>query len=146
MNIKLISELAKMIKSISELTQKVINAGDPQKLAAGIQELNQNINLTYDGMRSVVINSKEFSDDEKIEKLQKLAVQEQEALRVANETIKSNRENAGKVALEVFKGLLTCGISFAPDIVKGLKNTLSKENVPIDPNLLIEIIEEENAE
>ena len=148
MNIKIIEEVVKMIRSLSDLTQKVIDAGDPQKYANGVKELNHGVDETYARMREIIINNEKFSEDEKIERLQKLAVQEQEALKVAGEAVKSNRENAGKVALEVFKGLLTCGVSFAPSIAKGFKKALSKENsvAAIDTKRDLESIEIENIE
>lgn len=79
-------------------------------------------------MRSIIVNSNEFSDEEKVKKLQELAGYEMNAKRNCSEMIMDNRENVAKITMEVVKGLLTCGLSFAPAIVKRMKVALSEKS------------------
>lgn len=126
MNLKIIQAALSALKSISDLSQKVIDAGDPEKYANSVQTLNQGVDDTYTQMREVIMKSEKFSEEEKLERLQDLAVREAEAKRMCGEAIKGNREHVSKVVLEVFKGFLTCGISFTPAIVKQIQNMIGK--------------------
>ena len=136
----IIEKAIDLFKSISDLCKKVMDAGDPTKYAQSVEELNQGVSDTYVTMRTIIINSKQFSDEEKLRRLTELAEQESEAKRKCGEAIKGNRENVAKIALDVVMGLLTCGISFAPAILKNLKSALADgKNIPeIDSDALIE--------
>ena len=126
MNVAIVEKIADMIKEISSLSKTVVESADSEKYAKSVESLNKEVDATYAQMRSLIVNSEKFSDDEKLERLEKLAKQEEESKRKCGEAIKGNRENVAKIALEVAKGLMTCGISFVPGIVKSLKSTESK--------------------
>ena len=117
----LIGKLADMVKGVSELSKTVVEQADSEKYANSVNSLNQGVSDTYEQMRQLIVNSDTMSDVEKIERLQLIADQEREAKRQCGQEIKENRENVGKIALEVTKGVLTGGLSFAPGIVKEVK-------------------------
>lgn len=128
MNPVIVEKVVDMIKNISDLCKKVIDAGDPEKYAKSIQELNQGMSDTYDEMRKIIVNSEKFSEEEKLERLNKLAEKEIETKKKCDAAVKGNREAVAKITLEVVKGLLTCGLYFVPAIIKNLKTTIIEED------------------
>ncbi len=133
------------LKGITELSKKVIDEGDPEKYAKSVSELNQGVSSSYEAMRNIIINSKSFSDEEKVKRLAELAEQEEASKQKCSEAIRGNRENVAKIAMEVFKGFLTCGISFAPAIVRSFKKALA-ENGDEESVIELEEIEARSAE
>lgn len=132
MNPAIIEKAIELFKSVSDLSQKVVDAGDSEKYAKSVEELNKGVSNSYDAMREIIISSDKFSEEEKLERLSKLAEQEQESKRKCGEAIKGNRENVANIALEVIKGFLTCGISFVPAIAKNMKIALKDEQQVIE--------------
>lgn len=141
MNIKLIEKIAEAIKSVSELCQKTLDASDPEKLADGVETLHKGVSDTYDQMRQVIITSEKFTEDEKLERLAKLARQEEESKEKCVDVIKNNREHVASITLSITKGLLTCGIAYIPEIVKALSANGVK-NLPKDDEPLVFIDED----
>ena len=121
-----VGKLADMVKGVSELGKTVVEQADSEKYANSVDSLNKGVSDTYGQMRLLIVNSDTLSDTEKLEKLQLLAEQERESTRQCGQEIKENRESVGKIALEVTKGVLTCGLSFVPSIVKEAKQLSSK--------------------
>lgn len=116
-----IGKIADMVKGVSDLGKTVVEQADSEKYANSVDSLNKGVSDTYEQMRLLIVNSDSLSDEEKLEKLQLLAEQERESKRQCGQEIRENRENVGKIALEVTKGVLTGGLSFAPSIVKEVK-------------------------
>lgn len=141
MNIKLIEKIVDAIKNVSELCQKTIDASDPEKYAKSVENLHQGISDTYDQMRQIIMNSDKFTDDEKLERLAKLAKQEEESKEKCGVAIRENRENVANIVLSITKGLLTCGIVYIPEIVKALSASGVK-NLPKDDEPLVFIDED----
>lgn len=121
MQIKIIQEAIRMFNGILDVTKKVMDASDPKKYASGVEELNKGVSDTYAEMRTIITNSKAFTDEQKVEKLAELAKQEAVAKEKCGEAIKGNRENVSQVAMDVVKGFLTCGLYFVSDITRKLK-------------------------
>ena len=128
MNISMISKAIELVKQVTELTKAVIDSADPEKYAKSVNSLNSGVSDTYEQMRLIIINSEKFTEEEKLARLQELSEQEQASKEKCAEAIKGNREHVAKIAMEVVKGLLTCGISFAPEIAKKMKTSLSNED------------------
>ena len=126
MNPAMIKAAMEMIKSVSDLSKTAIDASDPEKYARGVNELNKGVSETYTEMRNIIVNDEKLSTDEKLERLKELADGEAKAKAKCDEAIKGNREHISKIILEVFAGLLTCGISFAPTIVNKFKQSIEK--------------------
>lgn len=141
MNFKIIKVVLEIFSKIVDLTNKVIDAGDPEKYVKSVQELNKGVSETYAEMRDIISNDPKMSSEEKLKKLQELAECEERAKEKCGEAIIGNRENVAKITLEVLKGLLTCGVSFTPAIARGIKNALSKSNanIELENELLVEI-------
>ena len=146
MNIKLIEKIAEAIKSVSELCKKALDASDPEKLAGGVEALHKGVSDTYDQMRQVIITSEKFTEDEKLERLAKLAKQEEESKEKCVEAIKKNREQVASITLSIAKGLFTCGIAYVPEIVKALSAGGVKHLPKNKEPLLIEEEASENRE
>ena len=142
MNPKVIEKLADMIKSLSDLCQKVVEAGDSEKYANSVEKLNRGVNDTYEQMRQIIINSDKFTDDEKLERLEKLAKQEDESKKKCDEAIKGNREQVAKIVLEVTKGMLTCGAYYIPAIAKNFKH---KECIEQDEEIQLLLSDGQNV-
>ena len=138
MNLGLMSKALELIKNISELCKKVVDASDGEKYAKSVNDLNDGVSNTYNEMRKIIAESNKFSDEEKIAKLSELALQEEESKRRCGEAIQGNRESIANIVMEVFKGLLTCGIYFMPAIINNLKKTTNEINSSISDNLLPE--------
>ena len=126
MNPAIIKAAMEMIKSVSDMTKTVVEASDAEKYAQGVNELNKGVSDTYTEMRNIIVNDKNLSADEKLKKLDALAESEAKSKARCEEAIKGNREHVAKIVLEVFAGLLTCGISFAPAIVNKFKQSIEK--------------------
>ena len=127
MNPALLTVASGIIKNITELCKKVLDAGDPEKYSSSIEQLNSGVSDTYEEMRNIIVSSKSFTDEEKLVKLEELAKSESVAKERCAEAVKGNREHISKITLEIFKGLLTCGLSFAPAIIKSLNLSLANE-------------------
>ncbi len=126
--LKIIPEL---IKSISNLTTKVIDACDPEKHARSVEQLHQGVSDTYDTMRKVIMESKTFSDEEKLQKLAEISKQEENSKERCAEVLKGHREHVSKIAMEVFAGLVTCGISCIPGVTKSFHALMKKQNIEL---------------
>ena len=135
----LIKTAIETLKSMTDLTSKVIDAGDPEKYAKSVEQLHSGVEESFDLMRKLVNEDQSLSTDEKLERLKKIAAEEQAAKEKCGAALEGHREKTAKIALDVLKGFLTCGISFTPAIVKSLKQSLSgKESVPtLDADALI---------
>ncbi len=121
MNPAFIGKIADMIKSVADLSKSVVESTDPEKYANAMEKLNQGVSDTYDQMRTIIINSDKFTEEEKLEKLEALAKQELESKAKCDVALRENREHVANIAMDIIKGLLTCGVSFAPEIIKRLK-------------------------
>ena len=130
MAVAFVGKIADMVKSVSELAQSVVEQGDSKKYADSVETLNQGVGSTYEQMRLLIVNSETLSDTEKLERLRELAELERESKGQCGKEIQENREHVGKIALEVTKGVLTCGLSFAPSIVKEVKQLGDKNITP----------------
>ena len=138
MNPAIMGKLVDLFKSVANLSEKVVEQSDPEKYAKSVNELSQGVDNTYDQMRKIIIESDKFTDAQKLKKLEKLAEQEMETKKKCDEAIKGNREHVAKIALELVKGFLTCGVSFAPSIVKEIKSAgkNQKELIEVETPLL----------
>ena len=145
MNPVIIEKAIELFKSVSDLSQKVIDAGDSEKYAKSVEDLNKGVSDSYDAMRNIIINSDKFSEAEKLERLEKLAEQEQESKRKCGEAIKGNREHVSNMAMEIVKGFLTCGISFIPAITKNMKTALKDDQQYIDGNAQLRLEEKSQS-
>ena len=115
-----------MVKSVSDLTKTAIDAGDAEKYARSVNELNIGVSDTYAEMRNLILNDSSLSTDEKLQKLDELAKKESESKAKCDEAIKGNREHIAQLTMDIFAGLLTCGISFTPAIIKKFKSINDK--------------------
>lgn len=132
MNVTFIGKITEMIKHIADLSKTVVETSDPEKYANGVEKLNKGVSDTYEQMRLVIINSKTFSEEEKLQRLEALANQELESKKRCDEAIKGNREQIANIAMEIVKGLLTCGISFIPEVIKRTKLSMNDNTVCLE--------------
>ena len=146
----IIQSAIEMVKSISDLTGKVLDAGDPEKLAVSVEKLHGGIAESYSMMRRIVENDEKLSTDEKIKKLEQLAKKEQEAKDDAVKLLEEHRERTAKIALDVLKGFLTCGLSFTPALIVNIKKALDGkeefDSIEVETGESPELIEEQMSE
>ena len=109
------------IKEITTLSGKVVEASDAEKYANSVQKLNSSVDKTYEKMREIILEDKNLSTDEKLERLDKIAKSQSEAMQTCDEAIKGNRENVSKIVGTVLLALATCGISCIPKLTKERK-------------------------
>ena len=79
MNPAFIGKIADMIKGVSDLSKSVVESTDPEKYANAMQKLNEGVSDTYEQMRTIIASSSNFTEEEKLEKLEALAKQELES-------------------------------------------------------------------
>ena len=146
MNIKIIEYILQAIKTIIEVCDKVVDASDPQKYAEGVHALNQNVEETYAKMRELILADERLTSEEKVEKLDKLAKSQQEALKACGDEIKNNRAHMAKIVTEVFAALATCGVSCIPKVIGGRKKIVAStgNDVVVESDALAGYIEAEN--
>ena len=125
MNTELIQYAGKVIEGIFGLTNKTMEESNPQKFADGVQTLAQGVGESYELMRKIVLESTEFSDTEKIEKLKDLANSEIQSKKACGEILQGNREHTANVISNVFEDFLSCGVSFAPALISQLKDSVA---------------------
>lgn len=144
MSVSIIGKVVDMVKSLSDLSKSVIDAGDPEKYAKSITDLRKGVDSTYETMRKIIMESNKFTEEEKLQKLEELANQELESQKKCDEAIKGNREHVADIAMEALKGFMTCGLYFVPAMLKNLKlETLKGKNnsqleEPINPDKITE--------
>ena len=146
----IIKAAIEMVKSLSELSTKVIEAGDPEKYVESVEKLHNGVDESYAMMRNIVENDTKLSTEEKLEKLKEIAEGEQKAKEKCGEALDGHREKTAKIALDVLKGFLTCGLSFTPALIKSIKNALEGKNDPelidVDTSESTNLIDEQTAE
>ena len=146
----IIKAAIEMVKSLSELSTKVIEAGDPEKYVESVEKLHNGVDESYAMMRNIVENDTKLSTEEKLEKLKEIAEGEQKAKEKCGEALDGHREKTAKIALDVLKGFLTCGLSFTPALIKNIKNALEGMNDPelidVDTSESTNLIDEQTAE
>ncbi len=146
----IIKAAIEMVKSLSELSTKVIEAGDPEKYVESVEKLHNGVDESYAMMRNIVENDTKLSTEEKLEKLKEIAEGEQKAKEKCGEALDGHREKTAKIALDVLKGFLTCGLSFTPALIKNIKNALEGKNDPelidVDTSESTNLIDEQTAE
>lgn len=125
MNVGMMGKLVSLVGKISDLSKSTLNAADSEKYASSVVKLNQDVDATYSVMRDVIMQDKNLSTDEKLERLKQLTEYEEASKKKCDEAIRGNRENVSKVVFEIFKALLTCGISLAPGIIRNIKNAMA---------------------
>ena len=126
---------------VTDAASRILDQGDPKKFAAAVDELNTGTKESFDTMRRMISESTALSDKEKIEELSKLAEQEANTKLKYAESLGGHSERTAQIALNVVTGLLTAGLSFAPDVIKRVKLNASekKENAitaPDEPALI----------
>lgn len=133
---KLIDGIVEAIKQVAVLGQKAVDAGDPEKYVKSVEVLNRGVSDTYEQMRQIIVSSDNFTEEEKLERLAKLAKEEAESKKRCDEAIQGNREQVARIVLGITKGLLTCGISYIPDIAQSFTNRgkkqLAQGDLPVD--------------
>ncbi len=117
-----------LVKNLSQLSTKVIEAGDPEKYADNVEKLHQGVGESYDLMRRIIEDDKTLSTEEKLERLNRIAIDEQAAKDRCGEALNGHREKTAKIALDVLQGFLTCGLSFTPAIVKKIKSAWNEKD------------------
>ena len=146
----IIKAAIEMVKSLSELSTKVIEAGDPEKYVESVEKLHNGVDESYAMMRNIVENDTKLSTEEKLEKLKEIAEGEQKAKEKCGEALDGHREKTAKIALDVLKGFLTCGLSFTPALIKSIKNALEGKDDPelidVDTSESTNLIDEQTAE
>lgn len=132
MKIQIIKSAIEMLNKLVDLAHKVIEAQDPEKYTKAVDTLHGGVGDAFKMMREIIEKDTTLSVDEKLEKLKKLAEDEEAAKKRCGEAIEGHSEKVAKVSLDVLKGFLTCGLSFTPAIAKSVKNALSKgEDIPL---------------
>lgn len=126
MNAAAISKLTPLFEKIGDLCKNVITAADSEKYAKGVHAFNSDVNEYCAAMRELVINDPEMPTEQKLEHLKCILEIEKQAKYESAGAIKSNREHVATVALVVLKAALTCGVSLAPEIIKGIKSEVSE--------------------
>ena len=110
--------LIKVFDKLSDATSKMLDRGSPEKLAAAVEELHSGTEESYDLMRTIIGESETLTDEEKVEKLRAIAEEERKTKLEYAKAIDDHSERSAQIALGVFKGVLTLGIGYMPDIIK----------------------------
>ena len=128
MAIPIIGAALEAFKTLTELVSKIIDAGDPKRQAVAVNIFQKGIDDTFDTQRKIIENAADLSTDEKLERLRKLAEEQQKVKEECGEALEKHRKDVAKVALEVFQALLTCGLSFIPAIIENIKKALDDKS------------------
>ncbi len=113
---------------VTDAASKILDQGDPQKFATAVDQLNTSTEESFTTMRKIITESSTLSDKEKVEELKKLAEQEASTKVQYAETLGGHSERTAQIALNVVTGLLTAGLSFAPELIKRVKLSVVERN------------------
>ena len=134
--------IVEAVKNIAALCNKLVDAADAKKYAEGVQKLNQSVDETYNKMRELILADDSLTTEEKLEKLEKLAQSQETARQTCEKAIQGNKEHIAKIATEIFAALTTCGISYLPKIVSGIKSSKKQPEVAVNENERPSLVEE----
>jgi len=126
----IVSNIVQAVKSLLSTCEKMADGADAHKYATSVQSLNQDVDETYTQIRELIVKNDKYSDDQKIEKLEKLAQSQISARQSCQEAISGNREGVSKMIGSFFLALATCGLSYIPKLVTELKkNKINKVDI-----------------
>lgn len=106
---------------VTDAASKILDQGDPQKFATAVDQLNESTEESFDTMRKIITESTSLTEKEKLRELKKLAEQEAKTKVQYAETLAGHSERTAQIALNVVTGLLTAGLSFAPELIRRVK-------------------------
>lgn len=132
MNPIIIDSAVKCVKSLCDGASTLVRSGDPDNFAKSVEKFNSGVNENYELMREIIKNDDTMSAEKKVEKLQKIAEQEERAKQKAAKAIDHHTEVVWKIVLDVIKGFATCGLIFAPEIVKNVKEVAAGTKMYLD--------------
>ncbi len=114
MNPAIIEAIGGVLNGLLKSTEKIIDAGDPEKLAKAVNEMNKGVDTNYELQRKVVMDDSKLSADEKLERLSKIAEAEKNTKLEMTGAINKNREQVAEIAKDVFYSLVTGGAYLIP--------------------------------
>ena len=126
-NMAFITAIAQIVKNITDIGNKAMDSGSAEKFVQNVNELNQGIDDSYAKMREIIMTSDKFTEEEKLEKLEEIAKKEAISKQRCADAIAGNRKAVTKVTMDIIAGFLTCGISFAPGIIRKYKKAVSDD-------------------
>ena len=129
MNVAILGKIVDLVHSVTELERDVASAADSEKYAKSVEMLNQGVSDTYSQMREMIVNSQEFSDDEKLTRLQMLAESEVASKEKCGEAIKGNREHVASIAKDIAFGVLSGGLTFIPGVKEKIVSSVTNESL-----------------
>ena len=124
MNDAIVNGVVGVFNGVVELANKAVDAGDPQKFAEAVRELHKGEDECFAAMRRDIESDESLSTEQKIEKYKQLAKDQEEAKLRCAEALEKHRERAAKVVQDVFCGLLTSGLYFAPELAKSFRRAI----------------------
>ena len=126
----IIEGIVSAIKGLTNVCDKMVDGADAQKYASSVNTLDQNVDATYAQMRDLIAKNEKLTEEQKLEKLEKLAQNQMSSRKACQEAIKGNRESVSKMIGSFFLALATCGLSYIPKLVAELKkNNINKVDV-----------------
>ena len=125
---------------VTDAASKILDQGDPQKFATAVDQLNTSTEESFEAMRKIISESDSLTEKEKLEELKKLADQEAETKLKYAESLGGHSERTAQIALNVVTGLLTAGLSFAPEVIRRMKVSIEERKdvlpAPNEPPLI----------
>lgn len=126
----IISNIVQAVKSLIGTCEKMVDGADTQKYASSVNTLDQNVDATYAQMRDLIVKNEKLTEEQKLEKLEKLAQNQMSSRKACQEAINGNRDSVSKMIGSFFLALATCGLSYIPKLVAELKkNNITKVDV-----------------
>ncbi len=142
MNMKLFEYIAQIVKNITDLCNKTVDAADSEKHATAIKLL---VDDNFATMRKLVEQDETLNISEKLEKLNQIAKCQQKSQLIQAEEFKNNREHVKKIVIELFVAFITCGLShYIPKIISECKKASidMPEDALIESQISIDRVEE----
>lgn len=124
---------SKLIEVVSQVTGKTIDFMDSKKYADAVNELTNDYDAVFAEIKDSIVRDESLTEAEKRQALLSLNDEISKRKENAGKDIREHQNHAGQLVLKIFAGLMTVGISFAPEVIARIKQQLpEKEGQALD--------------
>ena len=112
---------AKATEAAASVANKALDVVSPERQSKAVNEYVSAQDENYRMMRELIENDPEMPTEKKIELLRAISADYEEKQKNAGTEISKVQKETGEVVLKVLTGILSAGISTAPELIKKYK-------------------------
>ncbi len=112
---------AKAAEAAASVANKALDVVAPDRQSKAVNEYVSSQEENYKMMRELIEKDEEMSTEKKIELLKAVAADHEEKQKNAGKEISKVQRETGEVVLKILTGILSAGISTAPELIRKYK-------------------------